>query len=54
MKLPFEWHQPGDVKEVDAVVLTTKTIETLVALMASAMIALVRDTAHTEEVTDER
>jgi len=53
-KLPFEWHQPGDVKKVDDVALETQTIETVVALMASALIAVVRSADHTEEVADER
>ena len=53
-KLPFEWHHPGDVKQVDEVALTPKTIETVVALMARAMIAVVRGAEHIEEVGDER
>ena len=53
-KLPFEWHHPGDVKKVHEVGLETTTIETVVALMASAMIAVVRGADHTEEVGDER
>lgn len=52
-KLPFEWHHPGEVKKVDEVALETNMIETVVALMASAMIAVVR-ADHTEEVADER
>ena len=54
MKLPFEWHHPSHVKQVDEVALRTTTIETVVALMASAMIAVVRGTEQTEEVGDER
>ncbi len=53
-KLPFEWHHPGDAKKVDEVALETQTIETVVALMASAMSAVVRGADHTEEVDDER
>ena len=54
-KLPFEWHDPSDVKQrADEVALTPPTIETVVALMASAMIAVVRSADHTEEVGDER
>lgn len=54
-KLPFEWHHPSEVKKrVDEVALTTTTIETVVALMASALIAVVRGAGHTEEVGDER
>ena len=54
-KLPFEWHHPSDVKKrADEVALTITTIETVVALMASAMIAVVRRADHTQEVGDER
>jgi hypothetical protein len=54
-KLPFEWHQPSDVKKkVDEVALETNAIETIVALMARALIAVVRGADHTEEVGDER
>jgi hypothetical protein len=53
-KLPFEWHHPSHVKKVNEVALKTTTIETVVALMASAMIAVVRGAEHTEEVRDER
>ena len=54
-KLPFEWHHPGDVKKkVGEVALTTNTMETVVALMASAMIAVVRGAEQTTEVGDER
>jgi len=54
-KLPFEWHHPDDVKNrVDEVALQTTTIEIVVALMASALIAVVRGADHTEEAGDER
>ena len=53
-KLPFEWHHPSDVKKVDEVALKTTTTETVVALMASAMIAVVRGAEQTKEVGDER
>lgn len=53
-QLPFEWHQPGDLKNVDEVALQTKTIEIVVTLMASAMIAVVRGAEQTEEVGDDR
>ena len=33
-QLPFEWHQPSDLKRVDEVTLTTQTMGTVVALMA--------------------
>lgn len=53
-KLPFEWPHPGDPKAVDEVVLETTTIERMVALMARAMVAVVRTAEHTEEAADER
>jgi len=53
-KLPFEWHQPADVQEGSDVALEPKTIETVVGLMASTMIAVVRGAGHTEETPDER
>ncbi|MGH9160542.1 MAG: hypothetical protein ACRD2X_11245 [Vicinamibacteraceae bacterium] len=53
-KLPFEWHQPREVKERDEIALETEMIERVVALMASALIAVVRGTEHTEEIADER
>lgn len=54
-KLPFEWYPPSDAKtKVDEVTLTTQTIATVVALMASALVAVVRGADHTEEVGDER
>jgi hypothetical protein len=54
-KLPFEWDDPRDVEQrADDLALTTTTIETVVALMASELIAVVRGADHTEEVGDER
>ena len=53
-KLPFEWHQPGDVKKGDEVALQPTTIETVVALMARAIIAVVRGADPIAEVGDER
>jgi len=54
-KLPFEWHDPSDVqRREDEVALMTTTIETVVALMASALIAVVRGADHLKEVDDER
>ena len=54
MKLPFEWHRPGHVKEVDEVVLETKTITTVITQMATALIAVVRGAASVEEVADDQ
>ena len=53
-QLPFEWHQPSDLKRVDEVTLTTQTMGTVVALMASALLAVVRGADHPEEAGDER
>ena len=53
-KLPFEWPHPGDLTQGDEIALTPTTIETVVALMARAMIAAVRGAEQTEEVGDER
>ena len=53
-KLPFKWHSPGDLKKGDDVALETNTMNIVVALMARAMIAVVRGTEQTEEVSDER
>jgi hypothetical protein len=53
-QLPFEWHQPSDLKRVDEVTLTTQTMGAVVALMASALVAVVRGADHTEEAGDER
>ena len=53
--LPFDWHRPSEVKKrADEVALTTTTVETVVALMASALIAVVRGADRAEEVGDER
>ena len=54
-KLPFEWHHASDVKNrANEVALTTTAIETVIALMASALIAVVRGADHTKEVGNER
>ena len=53
-KLPFEWPHPGDLKKGDAIALPPTTIETVVALMARAMIAVVRGADPIAEVGDER
>lgn len=52
MKLPFEWSQPSKIK--DEVGLEIQTIERVVTLVASAMIAVLRGPEHTQEVADER
>ena len=53
-KLPFEWPHPNEVKKGDKVALQPTTIETVVALMARAMIAVVRGADPIAEVSDER
>ena len=53
-KLPFEWPHPGDLKKGDEIALQPTTIETVVALMARAMIAVVRGADRIAEVGDER
>lgn len=53
-KLPFEWSRPNEIKKGDEVALKPTTVETVVALMARALIAVVRGADHTEEVGDER
>ncbi len=53
-KLPFEWPHPGDLKKGDEIALPPTTIETVVALMARAMIAVVRGADPIAEVGDER
>jgi hypothetical protein len=53
-QLPFEWHRPRHVQEESEVALETHAIETVVPLMASAMIAVVRVAEPSQEVDDER
>ena len=53
-KLPFEWPHPADLTQGDEIALTPTAIETVVALMARAIIAAVRGAQETEEVDDER
>jgi len=52
--MPFAWHETGDVEKLDAVVLEPKTMETVIALMASVLTAVVRGAAHAEEAADGR
>jgi hypothetical protein len=53
-QLPFEWHRPRHVQEESEVALETHAIETVVPLMASAMIAVVSVAEPSQEVDDER
>jgi hypothetical protein len=54
MQLPFEWHPDSDAQRVNEVVLKSKTVEAVVVLMASTMIAVVRGAELAEETSDER
>jgi hypothetical protein len=51
-QLPFEWYQRTEAHEV-GVVLEATTIETVITLMAQALIAVVRSAAHVEEAVDD-
>jgi hypothetical protein len=51
-QLPFEWHQRTMANEVE-VMLDGPTIETVVALMAQALIVVVRCAARDEEPADD-
>lgn len=52
----FEWHEQSKAEESSEVVLQSKTIETVIMLMADALLAVVRVRAaeRTEETDDER
>ncbi len=51
-QLPFEWHQRPEVPTVE-IVLEPTTIENVLALMATALIVVVRGAADVPEVTDD-
>jgi hypothetical protein len=52
-QLPFEWHQRRhDVPTVE-IVLEPTTIETVIALMATALIVVVRAAPPVEEAADD-
>ena len=53
-KLPFEWPHPGDLTKGDEIALQPTTLKTVIALMARAMIAVVRGADPIAEVGDER
>ena len=53
-QLPFEWPHRDPRPRVDVVPIDTTMIESLVALMARAMIAIVRGVDPTQEDADER
>jgi len=53
-QLLFEWHQRRLEAPPVEIVLEPRTIEAVIALMATALIVVVRSAAHVEEATDER
>ena len=56
-QIPLKLHHPGDLAAATEVVLETKAIESIVLLMANALIAVVRaveQAEQTEENADER
>jgi hypothetical protein len=53
-QVPFEWQQPGDADMPSQVVLDVETTTTVIALMASAVVAVVRGATQVEETADER
>jgi hypothetical protein len=55
-QLPFEWHQRRHEVPTVEIGLAPPTIETVIALMATALIVVVRGAAHVEEeaADDER
>lgn len=52
-QLPFEWHQRRHEIPMVEIVLEPTTIETVIALMATALIVVVRGAAHVEEAADD-
>jgi hypothetical protein len=52
-QLPFEWHQRSHEVPTAKVVLDPQTVERVMALMATAIIVVVRGVVHVEEVADD-
>ena len=52
-QLPFEWHHRRHEVPVVEIVLEPPTIEAVIALMATALIVVVRGAAHVEEAADD-
>lgn len=50
-QLPFAWHQRHDALPVE-IVLAPTTIEAVIALMATALIVVVRSAADVQEADD--
>jgi hypothetical protein len=50
----LEWQDAGDAKNLNEIVLDAETKRAVIALMASALSAVVRDVAQREEEADER
>jgi hypothetical protein len=53
-QIRFEWQEPGDAETPVQVVLEVETTETVIALMASALAAVVLAATQVEEAADER
>lgn len=52
-QLPFAWHQRSNEVPTVKIVLDPTTVERVVALMATALVVVVRGAAHVEEVADD-
>jgi len=53
-QMSFEWNEGGTVMELQKVELESRTIATVIGLMADALIAVVCEAEHAEEDADER
>ena len=53
-QMSFEWREAGEGEAREAVVLEPATLETVIAVMASALSAVVRGAEPTTETADER
>ena len=53
-QIPFEWNEPGEIERPNQVVLEAETTKAVIALMASALVAVVLAGQQAEETADER
>ena len=53
-QMAFQWHEAVDGEELAAVVLEPATLATVIAMMASALIVVVRGAEPTTETADDR
>ena len=53
-QIPFEWNEPGEIERPNRVVLEAETTKAVIALMASALVAVVLAGQQAEETADER